>query len=477
MHTNIRIKLIVSLLLANGILALGIYAFAVRRIDNDYLNYINQAQNEKLAPFVTALGRKYVELGGWQWINDDRELWRQLVNRYVMGGEKQGARSSSRPPLPDLSGKTEQTMGRGPLDMDLHFQLRDSEGELVIGALALMQEARWLPIRYDGKVVGELGVISMTQVTQSANAIFIQEQKRTIGYMVLGLVLTAIIISLILARHFQKSLNAITQGVRRLVSGDYEKALKMESHDEFGQLANDYNLLRRTLKENQESRRQWIADISHELRTPVTIMQGELDAILDGVRKMDKECIVSLQQEARRLGNLIADLHELSMSDLGALVYNKNNLNLGNELDKFFECQKQVISSAGMKIQVKLPQKPVNVFADADRLDQLFMNLLQNTLRYTDKPGTLEVSLHSAGQEAEITWEDSAPGMAVDEMPRLFERFYRGGQARTGAEEGSGLGMSISKNIVDAHNGKISLYESSLGGLGIRISLPLMQQS
>lgn len=478
MRTNIQIKLVIALLLANGILALGMYAFAVRRIDNDYLNYINQAQNEKLAPFIEALGQKYGELGGWQWINDNRGLWGRLIRHYVMNIEEQDAEPQRVAPPSDRHPRDDQLrhdpgMARGPLDMDMHFQLQDSDRKLVIGAPALAQEARWLPIRYNGRVVGELGVISMTGVTMSTNDIFIQEQKRMIGYMVLGLMITAILISLILARHFQKSLNAITQGVHRLVSGDYEKALKAESRDEFGQLANDFNLLRRTLQESRQSRQQWFADISHELRTPVTIMHGELDAILDGVRELSREGIVSLQQETQRLGKLIGDLHALSMSDLGALAYSKQGLDLAGLLQNFISSQKQVLFTAGMEVRVRIPPDRVTVFADDDRLDQLFMNLLQNTLRYTDKPGTLEISLQSAGREAVITWEDSAPGIATEDMSRVFERYYRAGESRSDVE-GSGLGMSICRNIVDAHGGKISLYHSPMGGLGVRIALPLM---
>ena len=484
MRINIKNKLLIALLIANGLLALGLYVVATKRVDNEFLNYLHQTQNQKLEPFIAAIGQTYGEEGGWQWLNQRSRIWRDLVDQYVMESRRP---FDQPPPLPPSRGDgmfmppppppgEGAPPGRGPLSLDVHFLVRDASGELIIGQPAMVGEARWLPIRYNDEVVGELGVITVAGVTTSMGDVFIQEQKRVMAYMALGLLVAAIIISLVVARHFQKPLVRMTKGVRKLAAGDYQHTLDVDSTDEFGQLASDINLLSRTLKESQESRRQWIADISHELRTPVSIMQGELHAMLDGVRDMNKEAIVSLQQEAQRLSSLIGDLHELSLSDLGALAYNKESVDLVELLDQFIDDKESTATDAGLTVYKQFSQKTLPIFADDERLEQLFKNLFQNTLRYTDMPGKLVVSLERSENGAVIRWEDSAPGIGDEDMPRLFERLYRVDKSRSRLKGGSGLGMSICKNIVDAHDGEISLYHSSLGGLGIRIEFPLIKE-
>jgi len=496
MRTNIKNKLLIVLLVANGLLALGMYALATQRIDKGFVEYLEKTQDQKLAPFAAAIGRTYGEYGDWRWVHARSSTWRDLIESYVKDSSE-GPRSEPppRPPFgemgmppppgegfapPPRPGERGDfggpPPGRGPLNLDLRFLVRDAGKTLIIGQSDLVKEARWLPIRYNDRVVGELGVITVPGDTSTMNEVFIQEQKRVVGYMVLALLVSAVIISLVIARHFQKPLARMTKAVRKLVAGDYQQTLAVDSSDEFGQLGNDLNLLSRTLKESQESRRQWIADISHELRTPVAIIQGELHAMLDGVREMNKDAIVSLQQESQRLSNLVGDLHELSLSDLGALAYHKQPLDLGELLDQFIDDKQSAATDAGLMIDKQFLQQQVIAFADDERLEQLFKNLFQNTLRYTDMPGTLLVSLETVDREVVIRWEDSSPGISDEDIPRLFDRLYRVGKSRSRAKGGSGLGMSICKNIVDAHDGEISVYHSPGGGVGIKIVLPRMQE-
>jgi two-component system, OmpR family, sensor histidine kinase BaeS len=245
------------------------------------------------------------------------------------------------------------------------------------------------------------------------------------------------------------------------------------SGDELGRLASDFNALALTLEKNEQARRSWLADISHELRTPLAILRGEIEALEDGLRQPTPEAIRSLHGEVMRLGRLVDDLQQLALSDLGALTYRKEELDLVPLLAAVIDSYRPELVRNGLQLHVELPRLPVTVFADGERLRQLFANLLDNALKYTDGDGQVEVRLAEEGGQAKIDICDSAPTVAAQELERLFERFYRVEGSRNRASGGAGLGLAICRNIVEAHDGSISARESSLGGLWLEISLPL----
>ncbi len=355
------------------------------------------------------------------------------------------------------------------LAFDPRVLLRDARSRLLIGPLKLYEEVMWLPVYNQDRLLGEIGVLPLTRVADQLDLLFSFQQKRTFAYIALGLVVIALTLALLLAHHLLKPLRIMSVGVGKLVAGDYGQAFELNRGDELGQLTEDLNLLARTLRENQTSRQQWIADISHELRTPVSILQGELEAIQDGVREANKDAIYSLQQEARRLGSLINDLHELSLSDLGALSYEKGNIDLAELLTDFFDSTSGRINDAVVKLDLKLSESGAFIFADAGRIEQMLNNLLQNTLRYTNTPGSLKVRLRKSEQNITLNWEDSAPSVSDEDLDHLFDRLYRVEKSRNRAKGGGGLGLSICKSIIEAHDGRISLFHSALGGLGVNI--------
>lgn len=215
-----------------------------------------------------------------------------------------------------------------------------------------------------------------------------------------------------------------------------------------------------------------LADISHELRTPLAVLRGELEAIQDGVRKFTPETVASLQAEVGTLTKLVDDLHQLSMSDEGALAYQKAPVDLIPLLEVAGGAFRERFASRGLKLQFSLPDS-ITVFGDRDRLMQLFNNLLENSLRYTDSGGSLQISAGQRDKTVRLTFADSAPGVSDDQLQKLFERFYRTEGSRNRASGGSGLGLAICLNIVEAHNGRIIAAHSPFGGVSITVELPL----
>lgn len=306
-------------------------------------------------------------------------------------------------------------------------------------------------------------------------AVTFKNQQGRVTYIISAVsALLAAQVAVALARVFLAPIRRLAQGMRMLSSGDYRQNIPVDSSDEMGKLAEDFNRLSYTLQKNDQARRQWVADISHELRTPLSVLRGELEAMQDGVRRMDSESVISLHAEIMLLGKLVNDLYDLSMSDAGALAYRKENIDVLVVLDRVSSSYEDLFKNKGIEIQASYdPHGNAIVFSDAMRLSQLFVNLLENSLRYTDPGGKLCISSECANGKVVIDFQDTAPGVPPAALPHLFDRLYRVDEARSRERGGSGLGLSICKNIVEAHGGTIDARPSPLGGLWMRVILPL----
>jgi two-component system sensor histidine kinase BaeS len=223
-------------------------------------------------------------------------------------------------------------------------------------------------------------------------------------------------------------------------------------------------------------RRRMMADVAHELRTPLAIIQGELAALEDGIRQVNPETICSLQSEARALGKLIDDLYQLSLSDLGALDYRRRDLDLRARLAEVLLLLRDRCAENGLELDDSgVHGEPLMVHADSDRLGQLVNNLVENAMRYTDAPGRIQLKCHRAAGRAVLEISDSAPGIPAEHLPRMFERFFRLDPSRSRGSGGAGLGLAICRNIVEAHDGTIEATPSALGGITITVRLPLLR--
>ena len=284
----------------------------------------------------------------------------------------------------------------------------------------------------------------------------------------------AAIVAFILSRHLLAPVRKLTAGTRALTSRQFDTRIAVQSKDELGQLAADFNMMADTLETYERMRQQWISDIAHELRTPVSILLGEIEALKDGVRDVNRDTIESLHSEARHLSKIVNDLHELSLADAGALTIKKERIDPLAVLEETLGHFEQRFTEKDIAIEKTLSKmSPVSVIGDADRLKQLFSNLLENTLRYADAPGTLTIGLDRGGDRLAFFFEDSGPGVPEESLERLFDRLYRVDQSRSRTRGGSGLGLSICKSIAHALGGKIRALNGKSGGLRIEIELPV----
>jgi two-component system sensor histidine kinase BaeS len=196
-----------------------------------------------------------------------------------------------------------------------------------------------------------------------------------------------------------------------------------------------------------------------------------LEAVEDGVREFDKETLQSLTHEVKRISNLVNDLYELTLADLGAMKYQMREMDIGSCLEEVIDSYRDRLESSEIKLSKSI--QTVSAFlGDSYRLEQLFTNLIENTLRYTDSPGELDIQLIEEKNSILIRFSDSAPDVDKDVIEKIFDRFFREELSRSREKGGAGLGLAICHEIVEAHSGQISASPSDLGGLSIQISLP-----
>ena len=216
-----------------------------------------------------------------------------------------------------------------------------------------------------------------------------------------------------------------------------------------------------------------MADISHELRTPLAVLRGEIEALQDRVRTFTPEAARSLHSEVMRLNRLVDDLFQLSMSDIGALTYRKENVDVLAILNREAELFRSEFTEKNISLKLDISTKDeIYIFGDPERMQQLFDNLFSNSLKYTDPGGTLSITCQSAAGGTEILFQDSSPSVPAADIDKLFERLYRVESSRNRASGGAGLGLAICRNIVEAHGGSIAAESSPLGGVLVRITLP-----
>ena len=349
--------------------------------------------------------------------------------------------------------------------------LFDSQRRAVVGNPELSDAAVVRPVTVNDRVVGWIARVPERRISTAADLTFQQQQLRA-SWIIAGVALAvAALVALVLARAFLQPLKRVAEATHRLAAGNYTTRVSVISEDELGRLAGDFNRLAESLERNETLRRRFMADVSHELRTPLAVLSGELEALEDGVRPLTRESLASLRAEIGALGKLVDDLNQLALADVGALAYRKRRVDLAPLLEQALESYRDRLAERGLVVETALARGTI-VFGDADRLLAMFRNLLENSARYTDAGGRVRVSARREGERVIVEFDDSAPGVPADALPHLFERFYRVDASRSRANGGSGLGLAICRDIATAHDAQIGAFDSPLGGLCVRITLP-----
>ncbi|WP_171900392.1 ATP-binding protein [Candidatus Marithrix sp. Canyon 246] len=374
------------------------------------------------------LSIEYKTEQSWDRLRNNHFVWRELLHSI------RHKNKDHRPPPPPPHDFRRKPPKRGPFRK---FALFDAQKKRVVGNPAPIKQHQLQAIIVEGKITGWLGMHKRKHRSKPWDIEFLKQQTEIFYVISASIVLITTLLVWWLSRQLLIPIQQLIKGTQALTSRQFKTKIKINSHDELGQLADDFNTMSQTLEKFEIMRQQWLTDISHELRTPLSIMRGEIEAMQDGIRDFNHEALNPLQILRESL-----QLYHTQLAQHNILV--EENLQADSILQ-----------------------------ANADKLRQLYSNILENTLRYVDSPGSLKILSEQTKTQLCINFIDSGPGVPKESIGRLFDRLYRVEQSRNRAKGGSGLGLAICKNIVEIHGGKITATNVSSGGLWIKIVFPL----
>lgn len=456
---RLGIKLFLAIAGTIAALTFATYIVFATSFERGFMDYVRGADEARLEVLIDRLEEVYAREGSWTSLVEDRERWIEMV-RDALGLPRGGSPRVETAPRRDT-----------PLTIDPRLMLFDAERRQLIGRPEGVAAAVLKPIEAQGSAIGYLGYVPRPEMIASIERVYLRRQHVAFGAIALGMLATALFLGAGLAYWITRRVRVLAAGTHALMQGDYEARVDVRGHDELAQLARDFNALAATLASARQARQQWIADIAHELRTPLAVLRAEVESLQDGVRPLDQAAVSSLASETNRLARLVEDLHTLSLSDLGALTYYKEPLPVAEVIEDVLDAQRRTLAQQGLEVETRL-DAAARVLGDEARLGQVFANLLQNSVRYTDVPGRIAVTVERRGERVVVTWEDSAPGVPDEQLARLTERLYRLEGSRNRASGGAGLGLAIAKAIVEGHGGTLAARSSTLGGVAMEIVLP-----
>lgn len=279
------------------------------------------------------------------------------------------------------------------------------------------------------------------------------------------IMLLSFVVGGIIARRTMRPIRRLNDGVAEIAKGNFGHKVNVATKDEIGQLAGSFNRMADELQKAQELRKQFFADAAHELKTPVAVLKGNIEGVLDGVIAPDNTMMTSMLEEVDHLTNMINDIKYLSMADSGQLILNRERVDI-NEIVS--GCVKQLTAPAKIRnlyLSCHLSESPMFASVDREKMHQVIYNLLINAGKYTPAGGSVSVTTERVTEDGEekikVSIKDTGIGIDAPDLPYVFERFYRSDKSRDRKTGGIGLGLSIVKKIVDLHGGHVGV-ESEL---------------
>jgi two-component system sensor histidine kinase BaeS len=393
--------------------------------------------------------------------------------RPEMPPRSEGPPEGAAPPPPEAPGP-------GPDAFGSRVAVYGLDGALLLGRPLQAGGAAPVerPVVLHGRTVAWVRMVPVKPAPDAVEARFLRRQYLGIAGIAAALVLLAMAMARWLAGRWVRPLIAVQEATSRIARGELSVRLPNTRTDEIGDVVSNLNKMTDGLQRLEGARRRWIADISHELRTPLAVLRGEIEALADGVRPLEPASVLSLREEVLRLGGLVDDLHLLAMSDLQTMPCQFVDADGAEIARRVMQRFAPRAADQGLTLRLAVPSKLVlPVRWDPKRIEQMLVNLIENSLRYTDAPGQVTFALKRERSRAILDLEDSKPGVPAADLPKLFEPLYRADAARSRHSGGSGLGLAICDAIARAHGGRIEALASSLGGLHVHIDLPLIAGS
>ena len=442
---SLRWRLLLSFVLVIAV-AVGMAALLASRASSAELErFQDRTQTERSERLNSMLARKYAQSEGWGGVQVMLEQVGELYSERVIVVNRNGR---------VVADSRRTIVGRfmaGPVKSDRALVVAGPGGTL--GTLLINPEP--LP--------GEPAIPSPNSTLPSINRFLVWS-----GLLAAGV---AVILTFFLSRRILAPVESLSRAARALAKGDLSSRVPALSRDEVGELGRTFNLMGEELARTEEVRRSLVADVAHELRTPVSNIRGYIEAIGDGLLNPDKATLESIHEEVTLLTRLIEDLQELTLAESGQLTLHRQPSDMADLVRKAVLAVQPRVEAKGVTINMDVGTT-VPIDADPERVGQVLRNLLNNAANYTSPAGSICVRLYQGEDEIEVSVDDTGTGIAEDELPYVFDRFYRVDKSRARATGGVGLGLTIAKRLVEAHGGRISVRSQAGQGSTFTFTLP-----
>lgn len=302
-------------------------------------------------------------------------------------------------------------------------------------------------------------------------------------YTAAGGIIIAALLSLIFSRIIAKPLVKMNNAALAMASGNYQQRVDIQSNDEIGLLANSLNTLASQLQEKirqlelqEQIRREFVTSVAHEIKTPLAIMQGFTETMVDGLVKDEKERTTYLNNildEINRLKRLVNEVLDLKRMEEGRFDFDKEPCDLRNIIDRVQRKLTQLIVEKGIELELTMEKKLPQVTCNSDRIERVFINLIDNAVRHTPSGGKIDIRVTAKASQVHIRISDTGLGISAEDLPMIWERFYKADKSRTRGQGGTGLGLAIVKRIVEGHGGQINVESRLNEGTTFNIVLPV----
>ena len=446
MFYSLRWRLLLSFVLVIAV-ALGMTAFfASRAATREMERFQDRRETERSERLKTMLVRQYTQSQGWHGV--------QIMLEQV------GEIYSERVVVINRSGQVVADSRRTIVGRFMVSSVKSDRKLVVVGPGGEVGTMLINPNPLPGETAAPLPESNLPSI----NRFLIWS-----GLLAVGL---AGILTFFLSRRILAPVESLSRAARALARGDFSRRVDVRSKDEVGELARTFNIMAQDLSRTEEIRRSLVADVAHELRTPLSNIRGYVEAIRDGVVSPDAATLGSIHEEVLLLTRLIEDLQELALAESGQLTLHIQPCDLSDLAKKAVAGVQPYANAKGVTIGIE-PLGVEETHADPERIGQVLRNLLVNAANYTAAGGRVQISVNRREHGIEVSVQDSGPGIPEEELPYLFERFYRVDKSRSRATGGVGLGLTIAKRLVEAHGGSITVRSQVGHGSTFAFVLPV----
>ncbi len=351
----------------------------------------------------------------------------------------------------------------------------DTAGELDGATLSPSTREQATAIRVDGQDVGYVLVAPLSSAN-TPEALFLRTVTRAVLLVALGMSFLALGMAAFIARQITTPLRRLAAAAHRVAQGNLSVRVPVQGEDDLARVSLAFNRMAVALEEQQRLRRQLMNDIAHELRTPLSVIQAHAEALIDGVFPPTPENVQPIYEQTLLLRRLVDDLRELALAEAGELKMAQEPLDLAQVVRRAVASMHSTAENKGIRLVEDVRAEKLLVCGDAQRLEQVLLNLLSNAVRHTPAGGQVAVRAWRERNRVFCQVEDTGPGIRPEDLPHVFERFWRGDRSRSRETGGSGLGLAIARKWVEAHGGRIWVESTPGKGATFTFVLPAEEE-